>query len=159
MGDKVSVHSLGVSARDRAISRRVNRVEATVNNFVSSHLALRADLNRESGARRVRFGSTWREHNALKHCFDRLEEDYFRLREDFDLLLEAVSTLFSRECTPAQGRASSDITRIMRRRRLNDYRSDYHAHDAPSPRPPSPYAVIDSEHNAELGGTNANIQG
>ena len=166
MGDKGTVNRLGFSSQSRAIARRLTDAErsvASVKSIVHCEVgrvsALRTDLNREVGARRVRFGSTWRNHSELAYRFNRLEEDYLNLRDDFDLMLHAVRDIVEGGSTTAKRRGLQDLTLIRNRRSRHHQSLDYLPSDVPPPRPPSPYAVIEAEHNEELSGAGNNVQG
>ena len=137
----------------------VARVKSAIHHESCRVSALQTELNREVGARRVRFGSTWRNHNELAYRFDRLEEDYLNLRDDFDLLMHAMRDIIEDGSPAAKRRGLEDLRVIQTRRSRHRNSLDYLPNDVPAPRPPSPYAVIEAEHNEELGGVNANVQG
>lgn len=71
---RTNARELPVSSRHRVIARRVAGFESVVdglNTFVwrlnDGQRAIRTDLNREVGARRVRFESTWRYYDGFRN--------------------------------------------------------------------------------------------
>ena len=92
----------------------------------------------------------------MDYLQDTHEEDYFRLRCDFDDLLAAILPVLAGCDNDMRTESHNAVRNIVRRRRENDHHSQYHADDAPPPRPESPFAFIDAEYNEIISNANAN---
>lgn len=117
---------------------------------------LRTDFERERGAWRLQIRSLSRNHNELKYCFDQLK-DYFTLRNDYDVLLSAITTLAGSPKCSVLRRARDRLNDITTHRRRYNHHADYQADDSTGPRLPSAHAVIDAEYNDELSGASAGL--
>ena len=71
------------------------------------------------------------------------------MREDFNELLGVVRTIVGDNTLSSRCHVAERLEQVIVRRRINNHRADYRAIDAPPPRTPSPYAVIDAQRNEE----------
>ena len=150
-----SIDADALVARIAALETRMQSLSSKTDHDWGYTTDTRTELNRETGARRIRHENIRRDISRMDYLQDKHEEDYFRLRRDFDDLLAAIVPVLAGGVGEVRAQSLNTVRNIVRRRRESDFDINYHADDAPPPRPESPFAVIDAEYNDII--TNANV--
>ena len=158
-----SPNPVAVTSDTSDMATRLAALEARVQSlsWETSHLwnhssETRTEHNREVGARHIRHENIRRDVGRWSYGHDKLKEDYYRLREDFDDLLAAIEPVLAGGDNDVRARSLHTVRNIVRRRRDQDRWGGFDAGDVPSPRPHSPFAVIDAEYNEMFTGANPN---
>lgn len=150
----IDAHAL--VTRIAALESRIQSLSSETSHVWNHSHSTRTELNRELGARRIRHENIRRDIGRMDYLQDKHEEDYFRLRRDFDDLLAAIVPVIAGGDEDVRAQSLNTVRTIVRRRRESDLDINYHASDAPPPRPESPFAVIDAEYNDIVTNANAN---
>ena len=145
-----------LAARIAALETRVRSLSWETNHVWSFTNSTRTDLNRELGARRIRHENVCRDIRSWAYSQEGLEDDYYRLRQDFNDLLSAIAPVLAGGDDVTRARSRNTVSNLMRRRRDHERWGYFDAGDVPSPRPESPFAVIDAEYNDVITNANAN---
>lgn len=110
----------------KLVEERLDKVESSSDNEALGAWASHSQEHvRESRLLRRHFHQTWRIASALYVRLSVLETDYFRLREDFELMTKAFRNHIQADDNESQETVPHDIQRIVDRRgRLVDPRDE-----------------------------------